>query len=111
MTAQRVVLLCRDGVEAQYLAAALHRAVGLVEIILETGATARRRKLDRMLQVATPVHRVLRLLDVLAVVAYGRIVHWSLRRRVLAPAAVTGYPDGVPRIVVDDANDADCVDR
>lgn len=108
---ERVVLLCRDGAEAQFLAAALHREGRLDAIIVERGGPARRRKLRRMLGERSLLVRLGRLADAAAVLVYSRVVQWWLRWRVLAPAGVSGYPDGVPRWAVDDANEPDCVAR
>lgn len=107
----RVVFLCRDGLVARYVAHELVREHALAAIVVETGREARRRKLRRTLG-RTPWWRTPMLaLDLVALAVYGRLWKRALRHRLVGHPALEGYPDGVERTVVDDANEAAAVQR
>lgn len=100
-----VVLLCREGVAARYLAHELYRGEALDAIVVESGREARARKLGREWS-ATPWWQVpILALDLAALAVYGKLWGWTLRRRLAGHPAATGYPQGVPLDRVDDAND------
>lgn len=127
----RTVLLARDGLVARYLA---HELVGgaasagssprptsdyspedhtrLVDaIVVETGREARRRKLRREWR-RTPWWRTpLLVVDLMALAVYGRMWSRALRRHLDGHPALKGWPEGVPVVHVDDANDQECLDR
>jgi folate-dependent phosphoribosylglycinamide formyltransferase PurN len=102
----RTILLCRDGADQRHLANALAVAGRLDAIVVEGRGEARRGKLGRVLGRARWWQIPARLLDVAVLVAYGT---WS--ERVLAAGlSVNGYPKGIHRIEVPDANDPQSVD-
>jgi hypothetical protein len=96
----RTILLCRDGADQRHLANALASAGRLDAIVVEGRGGARRGKLARVLGRARWWQLPARLLDVAILVAYGT---WS-ERLLASGLAVNGYPKGVRRIEVGDAN-------
>lgn len=105
----RVVLLCRDGPVARYLAHALAEEGLLDAIVVEVGVAARRRKLRRELR-RTPWWKVpLLTVDLIALALYGRLWKRELARRLRPHAAASGYPERVPLERFDDANEPDAV--
>jgi methionyl-tRNA formyltransferase len=105
----RLVLLCRDGVEGRYLAWRLAGAGRLDGLVIEDGGPARRRKLRRTLRASPRASLPLRLLDLLAVTLYGRLMRRALHRRVLPHEGGDAYPGGVPTVRVADGNDEACL--
>jgi Formyl transferase len=102
----RTILLCRDGADQRHLANALADAGRLDAIVVEGRGDARRGKLARTLGRARWWQLPARLLDVAILVAYGT---WS-ERLLASGLAVNGYPRGVRRIEVGNANDPTSVD-
>jgi hypothetical protein len=98
----RVIFATRDGVGGRYLADRLARADRLAGIVLESGAPARRAKLRRTFRSAAVWRWPARCVDLAALAAYGALCERQLRRRVGRPP----LPGGVPRLAVDDINDA-----
>lgn len=107
----KVVFLCRDGLVARYVAHELHAEQPLDAIVTESGRDARRRKMKRTLD-RTPWWRTPALAaDLAALAVYGRRWRRELRDRLEGHPAARGYPDGVPRFDVDDANEPASVER
>lgn len=102
-----VVLLCRDGLPARYLA---HELADVFDaIVVERGGEARRRKLRREWR-RTPWWKIpILALDLLALTVYGRLWSRFSRRRLAEHPATAGYPADTPLHYVEDANDAQCV--
>lgn len=97
----RTVLLCRDGADQQHLATVLAGAGLLDAIVVESRGNARRTKLLKTFRSARPWLAPIKALDVLALVLYG---NWS--EKLLAQRlAVSGYPAGIRRIDIGNAND------
>jgi folate-dependent phosphoribosylglycinamide formyltransferase PurN len=102
----KVVLLGRRGATTQYLAHVLAEESALNALVLETGTTARKRKLRRILRGAG-VRLPLRIMDAMTAAWLGIAAERQLRRDVLRPLAVGDIPD-VPTLVVNDANEEAC---
>ncbi len=101
------VLLCRDGVEGRVVANELARAGLLDGLVVEEGGPARRRKVRRLVSRA-PWWRVpVVLLDVLAIIVYGRWIRRHLERRFGTDA--TTWPQGIDTVRVADGNDPESV--
>lgn len=97
----RTVLLCRDGADQRYLATVLAGERVLDAIVVESRGNARRTKLLKTFRSGRPWLAPIKALDVLALVLYG---NWS--EKLLAQRlAVSGYPAGVTRIDIGNAND------
>jgi methionyl-tRNA formyltransferase len=102
----RTVLLCRDGADQRHLATAL-AAVGRIDaVVVESRGDARRRKLERVFRRARWWQVPRRVLDVAVLVAYG---NWC-EKALVSGLNATAYPDGVPRLEVENPNDPDSVE-
>ncbi|MDX1495290.1 MAG: formyltransferase family protein [Longimicrobiales bacterium] len=107
----KVVFLCRDGLVARYVAHEVHAEHPLEAVVVESGRDARRRKMKRTLR-KTPWWRMpLLAADLAALAVYGRRWKRELRGRLEGHPASHGYPEGVPRYDVDDANEPASVER
>lgn len=103
-----VVFACRDSLSSHYIAARLARKDLLSAILVESGKTARRNKINRIFQRSTfrQIPGIVLNLTLLSV--YQSLQNRAMRNYVAANELASKFPDGIQQFHVDDINDASC---
>lgn len=104
----RVALACRRGWEGLYLAHRIAATVPLAALILESGRSARRRKLARLRRKLRWWQVPRAAADLLALALYGRWQGAHTRRFVRRALDTGEYPAAGERLAVDDVNEPAC---
>lgn len=106
----KIILACREGSGAYYIANLLAEEGLIQAIILESGAKARRAKLRRILRKSNVFKLPLVFLDLVSNMFYSRFCEKYLQQKLLKPRGWTVLPDNVLRFDVDDINEKSCLE-
>lgn len=101
----KTILACRPSCTGRFVANRLAEAGLLDGLILESGAIARRRKLERMKRGKGWLGIARVYIDAAALMVYGRWFEHRLARSSTAPRGWNDFPPGLPRIEVADINE------
>ena len=100
----KVILACRDGPPGHYIAGRLAEQNLLYALIVESGRTARRNKMQRLLRGGAIWQLPGKLLNVTLLMGY-QARHNRALRKFVAHRFGEGFPEGIQRLEVDDIND------
>lgn len=100
----KVILACRDGPAGHYIAGRLARQNLLHVLIVESGRTARRNKVQRLFRDGAIWKLPARSVNIAMLVAYQVWQNRALRKFV-AQRFGEGFPEEIQRLDVDDIND------
>lgn len=100
----KVVLACRDGPPGHYIAGRLAEQNLLHALIVESGRSARRNKMQRLFSDCAIWQLPARLLDVTLLIGY-QAMHNRALRKFVAQRFGEDFPEGIEKLEVDDIND------
>ena len=103
-----VVFACRDSLSSHYIAARLARKNLLSAILIESGKTAGKNKINRIFQRSAFLQIPGILLNLVLLSVYQTLQNRAMRNYVAANQLALKFPDGIQRFHVDDINDVSC---
>ena len=104
----KVFFACRDSLSSHYIASRLARKDLLSAILVESGKTAGKNKINRIFQRSAfwQIPGIVLNLTLLSV--YQTLQYRAMRNYVAANELASKFPDGIQQFHVDDINDASC---
>jgi methionyl-tRNA formyltransferase len=104
----KIVLACRDGPSSYYVAGRLARKGLLNAVIVESGKTARKNKIDRIFQRSAFWQTPGIVLNFAFLSVYRKLQKRAMRNIVAAEELEMKFPDGIQQFHVDDINEMSC---
>jgi len=104
----KVIFACRDSLSGHYVAGRLARKGLLSAILIESGKTARKKKIDRIFQRSAFWQIPGIVLNFAFLSVYQTLQDRALRGFVAANELESKFPDGIQQFHVDDINDGSC---
>ena len=104
----KVVFACRDSLSSHYIAGRLARKGMLSAILVESGKTARKNKLERVFQRSTFWQIPGIVLNLAFLSVYQTLQNRAMRNYLADNELELKIPDGIQKFHVDDINDVSC---
>jgi len=106
----KIIFACRECPASYYIASRLKQEKLLHGIIIESGVSARKRKINRLLKKTKVWQLPVVFLDIFSLFIYYRLQIYSILNYVTREFAVHDFPHGVSKIYVEDINDTKCME-
>ncbi len=102
----KIIFACRNGVTSYYIASRLYEGDLLQGVLVESGSTARKQKIDRIFKKMRFWQFPVVLLDLFFLFIYQKIQSHSIRNYISLKYEIHDFPEKINTLYVEDINDS-----